>query len=259
MAGTCSSCGVQKFALCPHERVDGPGRTIKWKKLQYVTQQVPDTNTAGKRITEVTVTTSFSEFMEFFKPTLQRFVFHNFCARWQNQQAKFAKDSLPRNAILTHIDFAENYTFQVQNKIQSMYYHSTQTTIMVQVVYRVEMVGDGDNEMPQLIRETHYWISDDKTHDTLFVQHCLLRHWRWLESRGCRPESHIVFSDGCAAQFKGARSLYFVARYDTSSLPTSSLGHIVAECCCNMEVCSTAVLPTWVCSPYIPICRTHLA
>lgn len=154
------------------------------------------------------------------KPTLQRFVYHNFCARWQTEQAKSAKESLPTNAILTHIDFAENYTFQVQNEIQSMYYHSTQITIMVQVVYRVQVPDDG---IPELLRETHYWISDDKAHDTLFVQHCLLRHWQWLQSHGCRPDTHIVFSDGCSAQFKGARSLYFVARYVTSHLPQKSL------------------------------------
>lgn len=154
--------------------------------------------------------------MEFLKPTLQRFVYHNFCARLQSEQAKLAKESLPRNAVLTHIDFAENYTFQVQNEIQSMYYHSTQVTIMVQVVYRMHIIDEADDGPPELVRETHYWISDDKSHDTLFVQHCLMRHWQWLQSHGCRSDTHFVFSDGCAAQFKGARSLYFVARYVTS-------------------------------------------
>jgi hypothetical protein len=66
---------------------------------------------------------------------------------------------------------------------------------------------------PHLIRETHYYIFDDKTHDTLFVQHYFMQHWHWMQSNGFVPSMHYVFSDGCAGQFKSAKAMYFVARY----------------------------------------------
>jgi hypothetical protein len=86
------------------------------------------------------------------------------------------KASLQRATILTYIDFAENYTFQVQNEIQSIYNHSSQITILVQVTYFVVSIEVASDDTVQLVRETYYYISDDKTHDTLFVQHCLMQH-----------------------------------------------------------------------------------
>jgi len=82
LTGVCIACGVHKFALCPQEQIDGPERTIKWKKFQYETDQPQESGNADKHITEVTLIMSFSYFMEFLKPTLQRFVYHNFCAYW---------------------------------------------------------------------------------------------------------------------------------------------------------------------------------
>lgn len=112
---------------------------------------------------------------------------------------------------MSHIDFAENYTFQIQNEIQSMYFFSESVTILVHItLYRGLPTTEGDGD---IIKHSHYYISDDKDHDSLFVQHCLMLHWEWLLGSGFEPKEHWVYSDGCAAQFKGAKALYFVARY----------------------------------------------
>ncbi len=90
--------------------------------------------------------TSFSEFLDFFCPSLQQFIRHNFIAKWQTQQAKLLQACLQAGDVLTHIDFSENYTFEPQNEIQSMYYHSDQITILVQVTYSPDVgedVGQG--------------------------------------------------------------------------------------------------------------------
>jgi hypothetical protein len=119
--------------------------------------------------------------------------------------------SLAKGVILSHIDFAENYDFKVQNKIQSKYYESITITILVHITYRVQVNREsGENRM---IKEGHFYISDDKSHDTLFVQHYLIEHWKWLADRGFKPREHIVFSDGASSQFKNCQGLYFVARY----------------------------------------------
>lgn len=165
-----------------------------------------------KRIKEVLLTTTFSEFLDFFIPTVQHFIRHNFIANWQTQEAKLLQGCLQRGTVLTHIDFAENYTFEAQNEIQSMYYHSDQVTILVQVTYSADDGEDALEGGVHLKRETHYYISDDRTHDTDFAQHCLMLHWRWMQSKGDSPSMHYVFSDGCAGQFKSAKAMYFVAR-----------------------------------------------
>jgi hypothetical protein len=44
----------------------------------------------------------------------------------------------------------------------------------------------------------YFYISDDKTHDNDFVQHCLLLHWKDIVNGGFRPKRWIWF-DGCAS------------------------------------------------------------
>jgi hypothetical protein len=43
-----------------------------------------------------------------------------------------------------------------------------------------------------IIKESHFYINDDKEHDSLFVHHCLIMHWRWLIDQGVKPKHHIV-------------------------------------------------------------------
>jgi hypothetical protein len=122
-------------------------------------------------------------------------------------------ETLPEDTILSHVDFVENYGFQVQNEIQSSYYHSYQVTIMVHITYRVNLVANIASGEDRIVKEAHFWINDDKEHDTLDVQHCFTKHWAWLIERGIWPAQHIVFSHGCASQFKSCRPMFFVARY----------------------------------------------
>jgi hypothetical protein len=75
------------------------------------------------------------------------------------------------------------------------------------------MFLDDLTEEEEMLKETHYYISDDRVHDTLFVQHYLLEHWNWLHVQGFSLVEHSVFSDRCVSQFKGRQGMYFVARY----------------------------------------------
>lgn len=82
---------------------------------------------------------------------------------------------LREGVLLSHIDFVENYTFQVQNEVQSEYYRSVQVTILVHITYRV--VRDEDTTELTVVKESHFYVSDDRRHDSFFVQYCLLLHW----------------------------------------------------------------------------------
>ena len=87
------------------------------------------------------------------------------------------REIFPTRTILSIVHFAENYTFSTQKEIQSEYYHFDQVSIFVHVLYRhSQQYVDGieitcDNR--DVIKEYHFYISDDRTHDTHFVQHCI--------------------------------------------------------------------------------------
>lgn len=110
------------------------------------------------------------------------------------------------DVVVSIVDFVENYAFKEQNEIQSMHWYTKQVTIFVLITYF--RIASG------AIKKTmHFFVSDDKQHDTLFVQHAFLLHAQWLRDQGLSFKKHWVWSDGAASQFKAKRPFYFVARY----------------------------------------------
>ena len=107
--------------------------------------------------------------MEFYKKN-EQYVQHVHVARWQDEQYRKIRDNFPIGTILSIVDFAENYTLQPQNEIQSQYYHSDQVNIMVHITYRHGPESSINNMIIQ--KETHFYISDDICHDLHYVQHC---------------------------------------------------------------------------------------
>jgi hypothetical protein len=79
-----------------------------------------------------------------------------------------------------------------------MHWHNSQVTILVLISYQPSFIPhDLTNPSSGLIKEVHYIVSDDTSHDTLFVQHVFMFHLNHLQSQGCTLSNHIVWSDGC--------------------------------------------------------------
>ena len=63
-----------------------------------------------------------------------------------------------------------------------------------------------------MIKEYDFYISDDRTHDTCFVQHCFNIIYNELSRRGVTFKEHWVWSDGCVGQFKWTCSFLCFSR-----------------------------------------------
>jgi hypothetical protein len=71
-----------------------------------------------------------------------------------------------------------------------------------------------DIDEPLLLKDVHYYMSDDSKHDTFYIQQCLMHHWNFLKLTSTKcPSNHIIWSDNCNGQFKSVRCWYFVSRY----------------------------------------------
>ena len=56
-----------------------------------------------------------------------------------------------------------------------------------------------------MIKEHKFYISDDRTHDTHFVQHCIeIFFYDSLKRREVKFNEHWIWSDGCVGQFKSS-------------------------------------------------------
>jgi hypothetical protein len=108
--------------------------------------------------------------------------------------------TFPEGTVVSVIDFAKNYSFLIQNEIQSMHWYSDQVTILVHIVYRhAEQGVDGRKstaENQDIVKELNFYISDDKDHGTVFVQHCMVDvHFEQLEEPKVTIQKHVVFSN----------------------------------------------------------------
>jgi len=84
-------------------------------------------------------------------------------------------ENLPSNTIFSCVDFSKNYTMKIQNEVQSMHWHNFQVKIFVQISYERNPLVDLTN-LDSIIKEVHYYVSDDPSHDSLFVQHAFMFH-----------------------------------------------------------------------------------
>ncbi len=93
----------------------------------------------------------------------------NFTSKWQEKEFKPYVPNLPPNMILSCIDFSDNYAFKMQNDIQDMHWYSFHITILVHITYWINLDYDVAHPKSKILKEVHYYILDEKEHDTLFV------------------------------------------------------------------------------------------
>ena len=124
----------------------------------------------GRRCDLVTDKVSCHAFMDEFKSVIiPKYVKHSQYYRWLDGQFHICKNKFPIGTILSVVDFAENYTLASQEEVQPQYYNLVQVTIYVHIVYR--HAPDSTKEDQKILREYHFYMSDNKLHSSGFVQY----------------------------------------------------------------------------------------
>jgi hypothetical protein len=82
----------------------------------------------------------------------------------------------PKNNIMSVVDFVENYSFEIQNEVQSMHWYSYQISILIHICFCHNPGFDPYDENTSIFSEYHYYISNECKHDSNFVQHCFKIH-----------------------------------------------------------------------------------
>lgn len=187
-----------------------------------------------KHIEELIKNESPRDFLSRADGKVGPYILHSFEARWQDAAFRECIATFPPGTVVSIADVAENYSFQIQNQIQSLYWRQEQVAIFVQITYRhTEFAVDGVQSTVEhrvIRKEMHFYISDSKEHGTVFVQTCFLKHAEWLKERGMTMEKRQDWFDGCSGQFKSAHAWYFVARFEgltgvSMSWSLFALGH----------------------------------
>jgi hypothetical protein len=80
----------------------------------------------------------------------------------------------------------------------------------VHITYRINPDYDPVHPESKILKEVHYYILEEKDHDTFYVQHAFMLNWEFLQSRGYFPNQHVVWNDGCN---ESTRCWYFLPHY----------------------------------------------
>ena len=73
---------------------------------------------------------------------------------------------------------------------------------MVHIMYRHR--PDNNEEKCVILKESHFYISDDQTHDIHNVQHCFKLFYDHVIAMDIPFYRHFIWLDGCVGQFKNA-------------------------------------------------------
>ena len=121
---------------------------------------------------------------------------HVFVHKWPTKQYRDLHSNIPQGWAITTMDFADNYLCVQQDQPQSAYFGCTQVKLHPTVsCYSCIQCG---------VKMTHnvVYLSDSLTHDPHFVEHVTRDVERRIEQQMRRMTQHVIFSDGCASQYK---------------------------------------------------------
>lgn len=90
---------------------------MRWKAYEYVTEEAKKGGTR-KRIKLLYKESPPSVVIdEQFNLQLNTFINYNFRSYWQHMQFKECIGNFPNDVVVSVVNFAENYTFKIQNEI----------------------------------------------------------------------------------------------------------------------------------------------
>ena len=192
----CENCGTQIIYDHLKEIKEKWGdHTIKYSEWENTFNQ---NQKKRKMIREKSST--FSEFCDALINELNPFSKHLVNAQWQSKQFSLLKETLPYGWLLQVLDFAENYTCVQQDEIQSAHwYHEMVTIHPIVSFFQCPLCQ-------KVVKEATIYISNDKNHDSHFVQHIISICINIFKGRSLLITNLVQFTDGCASQYKGKKS-----------------------------------------------------
>ncbi|XP_033127584.1 uncharacterized protein LOC117125231, partial [Anneissia japonica] len=129
---------------------------------------------------------------------------HHFISKAQAKYLTELKNNLSEDEVLILLDFAENYSFVVQDAVQGFHWNNAQATLHPFVVYYKNSDQASRNE--HLKSLSICIISDCLRHDTRTVHAFISRMLNHLRTVLPSISKAIYFSDGAASQYKNCKN-----------------------------------------------------
>ena len=175
---------LQVFSACDVDAEDNINfkQWVHTDRTTLVSQQLP----MNEFITQVC--TAFHELRH-----------HHFVSKAQANFLNELKECLQDDAAIVLLDFAENYSFVIQDAVQGHYWDNSQATLHPFVVY--SKCASGTETSSFCI------ISDSLKHDTVAVHAFITTLLKHIKETKPQTRKIFYFSDGAASQYKNYKNL----------------------------------------------------
>ncbi|XP_072172303.1 uncharacterized protein [Diadema setosum] len=194
----CGNCGIHKLDDIFHDKE--PHEEVEWKVWKMVNHTCHTKSNKTKEVKKRSLVTekgTVADLIKQLKDEANDIAVHLFNKDWQQQQFSKLKTNLPEGAVLSIVDFSENYKCGFQREVQTAYYAQNSATLHPMVnYYRCETCRE-------VVQESCIVISDDLRHDYHLVHAMQAKVCKHLaEKRGLNIKVMYRYSDGCASQYK---------------------------------------------------------
>lgn len=211
---SCNKCGTSQLKLIPEEQCLKMRQKVKWQAFEYIT------NDANQRKLHLsTKETPPGAMFDHLKSLLGSFPAHQFHANWQHKQLKHLLENLPKDHVCCVHDYSENYSCQLQDQLQSMYYYQTQASIHATILHRHALLSvDGEESTedgPVVVTEHLFVISLDCKHNHHSVHEVRSLVAEYPKKINLPVTVMHKFTDGCSAQYKGRHCMGDVSHSST--------------------------------------------
>lgn len=152
-----------------------------------------------------TIEKKTDDFVIYIEHQMTQLLQHDFIAKKQSSFFETQKKNLKNNELLIICDFSENYSFIVQNAIQSFHWVNKQCTIHPFVIYYKH-----GNEIDHL---SIVMIAESLKHDVIAVYLFQKRILAFLKEHFNSMERIIFFSDGAGGQYKNKKNFFNISQY----------------------------------------------
>ena len=113
-------------------------------------------------------------------------------------------ESLRDHELVIVQDFSENYNSLLPDEPQSIHWIIQQATVYPVVTLRCHN--------KKIVEDYFVFISDDRTHDSSFVEYCADHIKEFYSANHPNITSFIELNDGCAQQFKSIKAISQLSR-----------------------------------------------
>lgn len=146
------------------------------------------------------------EFVPYLISKLEKFIPHDFIKKEQSIFLKNCKNNLKDGEFVVTCDFSENYSFVLQDEVQSHHWNNRQATIHPFVIYYRK---DGKLNLFSFVV-----ISEDLRHDSISVNLFISKMVNFLRVEKQLIVNKIIFiSDGAASQYKNRKNFASLCQF----------------------------------------------